>query len=182
MEKNVEGKSLSNSSDQETCELEPKLKYGRTSSQNSVSKSAPRLEIDEIIPEGSGSECCDTSNTITTFPQDYKRITVQSNQHINNLPKEILLTMFSFLSRSDRLSTAALACSYWHGLTLDPCLWRVCIFINEQQLNDAILQRVLTYSSNVKTLILIRCPQVTDKGLSNSMDNCRNVTELQILS
>jgi len=100
--------------------------------------------------------------------------------HMNDLPYDTLLCIFSFLSRQDRFKNAALVCAYWHDLIRYPYFWRKCNCNGQEKLNDVILQRVLRYSFNVESLDISNCPLVTDDGLIEVMDHCSSLQTLNI--
>jgi len=144
------------------------------------------LKISAMMPS--------VSINTTTLPQDknsVQSITLQhshtrgaveedyvSSLHINELPDPILLSIFSFFPLSHRLYRAAFVCKYWHSLTCDPFLWHLCKFERQHRLNDVILERVVRYSSNVKTLEVGDCPAVTDLGLLAALNQCRALRKL----
>ena len=179
-------KLLHNQSDDEKEEYDfrqPKLKCRRTKKLLELSDSESETDIslepgfDEIDSEFT------ESSTLSIEPRPNfrpMRGASQLNMHISNLPDDILLAIFLFLPLCDRLKRVALVCSAWNVFACDPYLWHDCEFNAENKLSDVILQRVVSYSGNVKKLALDNCQMLTDVGLKHALVKCSHLRKLSI--
>ena len=61
--------------------------------------------------------------TVATKPSEYEAANIWSIRHINTLPRELLLTIFRYLSYR-QLTLAMMVCKDWRDIAEDPVLWR----------------------------------------------------------
>ena len=110
-------------------------------------------------------------------------------QSLNDLPDDILLRIFSFLSNME-LCNASGVCQKWQELCWDPLLWESIEILNYQDSDiNKVLRNLLTklarstdgrYCLMVRSLKLNGCELLADKGLGFVARYCIDLEELQI--
>ncbi|XP_071941849.1 F-box/LRR-repeat protein 17-like [Antedon mediterranea] len=103
---------------------------------------------------------------------------------INNLPRSLLVHIFSMLKMRDILNHAACVCKLWYSISKDPDLWRSIRLEDSHEylrITDCILDRVTSLSNNISSILLSDCSLVTDSGLSSVLTKCSNLRILHLL-
>jgi len=108
-----------------------------------------------------------------------------SNFNINDLPTEILLHLFSFLSQKELLLTVAPVCQLWHELSSDPLFWRTLLFdLSNQNITSKTLQNCFARSHLLHSLEIIGGRysrfSLSVADILCCASYCKNVVNLQL--
>ena len=100
--------------------------------------------------------------------------------HINNLPHSLLLQIFINLSLPDLLHRASLTCKFWYALVYDPELWRDINVRGQTKVEDDVLQRLTTYSDNVRILDISYLTMITSDGVARTLAHLPHLQALDM--
>lgn len=122
------------------------------------------------------------------FPQFPRRKSASGVHSLNDLPEDILILIFSYLSTKD-LCKASGVCQKWQMLCWDPVLWSSIQISNYQ---DSVINKVLRnilaklamdtqgYCITVHSVKLNGCELLSDKGLGFVARFCIDLEELDV--
>lgn len=103
--------------------------------------------------------------------------------HINCLPKEILLKIFSFLSARCVSQSVLPVCKYWHKLGRDPVLWKRLEFIHHSENSYAMMIKTCSLKYEFMRSISLknfRSSQQMERMLWHIGNNCSRLQEVHL--
>ena len=105
-----------------------------------------------------------------------------SDIHVQDLPKTIVLKIFSFLAeqRIFNLFRIRLVCKRWCRLSEDCSLWRKISFPNCDELSRDVLMRILSWCSNVKDVNLSNCARMNYECVEIIVKKCPKLEVLEL--
>ncbi|KAK3875943.1 hypothetical protein Pcinc_019219 [Petrolisthes cinctipes] len=127
----------------------------------------------------------------------------QSGCHVNKLPSEVLLHVFSFLSVEEVCRSVAPVCRAWRDLAADPSLWTYLTFhysVTDEQVKEivsraprllhlslvgyqdgnVILTQVADTCPRLRHLTLRFCGNVTEEALAAMTEGCPDLRHLNL--
>lgn len=141
-------------------------------------------------------------------PGDNGHVTTTSSLgecHINNLPCELLLYIFSFLSVCELCISVAPVCTAWRDLAKDPSLWTHLVFsfqhcvegervrrllegsplllsleLQNREDSGDLLQQVAASCTKLRELTVKFCDGLTEDTFKLLMENCPDILYLNI--
>ncbi|XP_013407369.1 F-box/LRR-repeat protein 17 [Lingula anatina] len=95
--------------------------------------------------------------------------------HVNELPHNVLLRIFTCLPLPDLLCRASLVCKLWSTLARDSDLWRTVRVKGFVKVDNAVLERLTSYSENVYEVDITDSRLVNNKGVACLLKNCKRL-------
>ncbi|XP_065669199.1 F-box/LRR-repeat protein 2 [Hydra vulgaris] len=131
----------------------------------------------------------DHSNLETKFEKVYVKDDHTFNTHvlfcdlhINSLPHELLLRIFSFFSQRELCLFVAPVCSLWFSLTRDSSFWDSIHSVDYEDVSSSLLCKVLvSWCRHVTTLELDKRCDLSYNDFKIIFQNCSNINNLSLV-
>ncbi|XP_020106934.1 F-box protein SKIP14-like [Ananas comosus] len=100
-----------------------------------------------------------------------------------SIPHDGLLYTLGYLEIQDRLSVERVCKTLRSAILNDPLLWR-CIHIHyelgDKLTDDGLVRLTQKAQGNLQCLSVVGCPKITDDGLRHALENCPNLSKLNV--